>query len=95
VESGLTFSNALIFNGNCGEAVSYYEKVFGVKASKVWRYKDVPEIKNDDVYPLMKKFYDSDLIRMAVLKIGGVNFRLLDLVDSMNRKRTERIAYGY
>ena len=31
----------LCFNGNCAEAIDFYEKVFGVKAEIV-RYKDAP-----------------------------------------------------
>jgi len=91
----LKFSNALVFSGDCAEAVTYYERVFGIKAKKVLRYKDVPEIKDDDVYPLMKEFYESDLdlVRMAVLEIGGVEFRLFDLVDHMNMDRTERVSF--
>jgi len=31
----------IAFNGNCGEAIKFYEKVFGAKA-QVFRYKDAP-----------------------------------------------------
>lgn len=89
----LILNTALIFNGQCAEAISYYERVFSVKAKKILRYKDVSEIKNDKVYPRMKDFAGSDFIRMAVLEIGGVTFRLLDLVDGMNMGGTEQIAF--
>lgn len=93
MESQLTINTALIFNGQCAEAIPYYERIFNIKAKKVLRYKDVPEIKHDHVYPRMKDFAGSELIRMAVLEIGGVTFRLLDLVDSMSIEKTEQIAF--
>lgn len=33
----------LIFNGNCEEAFTFYESVFGVKTTFISRYKDLPE----------------------------------------------------
>jgi len=86
-------NNAIIFDGNCAEAIAYYEKIFNTKAKKVLRYKDVPEIVQDDVYPRMKDFSGSELIRMAVIEIGGVSFRLLDLVDEIDMQPTERLAF--
>ena len=37
----MKISPYLSFNGNCAEAVAFYEKVFGVKAN-IMRYKDAP-----------------------------------------------------
>ena len=93
MESQLILNTALVFNGDCAEAISYYEKVFNIRAKKILRYKDVPEIKDDDVYPLMKSCCDSELIRMAILEIGGATFRLLDLVDAANIQPTESITF--
>jgi len=86
-------NNAIIFDGNCAEAITYYEKIFNIKAKKILHYKDVPEIIHDDVYPRMKDFSTSNLIRMAVIEIGGVDFRFMDLVDGINMRQTERLAF--
>lgn len=39
----------LIFNGNCEEAFTFYEAVFGVKMKFISRYKDLPDTEKADV----------------------------------------------
>lgn len=38
----MRISPYLCFNGNCAEAVAFYEKAFGIKAAHIMRYKDAP-----------------------------------------------------
>ncbi|MCL2755508.1 MAG: VOC family protein [Firmicutes bacterium] len=35
-------NTSLVFNGNCADALAFYEKVFDVKAEIAGRYKDAP-----------------------------------------------------
>ena len=75
----------IIFNGNCAEALLYYEKVFGAKA-QVLRYNESPSF-----YPKANEYHADDLIRMATLEIGGTALRLVDIVDDINLQQTEKI----
>jgi PhnB protein len=45
----------LNFNGNCVEAIEFYEKAFGVKA-KIMRYSDVPPTEGYTVPPETENF---------------------------------------
>ena len=41
----------LIFNGNCEEAFTFYESVFGVKMRFISRYKDLPDAEKANIPP--------------------------------------------
>ena len=62
----------LIFNGNCMEAITLYEKAFKTKA-KYSRYKDAPP---NDEYPIMPG--TEDFIMHSVLPIGIETIYLAD-----------------
>ena len=55
----------LIFNGNCEEAFTFYESVFGVKIKFISRYKDLPETEKAGVSE-----YDMNRIVHALLPIS-------------------------
>ena len=59
----------LSFNGNCAEAIAFYEKAFNVK-SEVKLYKDAPE---------ELKFAPDNLVYDAQFRIGNDTIMLHDL----------------
>ena len=61
------------FNGNCAEAVEYYEKVFTVKA-EVMRYKDAPP---ENGYQSAKE--TENFVMHAQLEVGGAAIMLSDV----------------
>ncbi|MEG0259771.1 MAG: glyoxalase/bleomycin resistance/extradiol dioxygenase family protein [Lysinibacillus sp.] len=63
----------LTFDGNCREAVAFYEKVFGVKQAQIMTYGDAPM---DSNHPLSKE--QSELILHTRLNIFGSNVMFSD-----------------
>jgi PhnB protein len=74
------------FNGNCAEAVAFYEKVFNAKA-EVMRYKDAPP---EEGYQLPEG--TENLIMHAQFEIGGGMFMLCDVPPEFPVKIGENIT---
>ena len=70
-------STYLTFNGNCAEAITLYEKAFGVKA-EIMRYKDAPE--TDGYIPPAGT---DEFIMHAQFDIGGSTIMLCDVPPDM------------
>lgn len=60
------------FNGNCGEAVMFYEKVFNTKA-QIMRYKDAPP---DSGYAVSADV--GDLVMHSQIELGGESLMFCD-----------------
>ena len=63
----------LQFNGNCAQAVAFYEKVFGVKAKFAY-YKDAPPC--DEYQPVAGT---ENLVMHAFFKLGGDTVMFCDM----------------
>ena len=74
------------FNGNCREAVAYYEKAFNVKA-EVSRYKDAPA---ENGYQASKE--TENYVMHAQLEIGGAAIMLSDVPPESPVKVGDNIA---
>ncbi|MDR0306015.1 MAG: VOC family protein [Chitinispirillales bacterium] len=66
-------STFLMFNGDCEEAIRFYEKAFGVKATNVMRYSEAPP-SADFKAPAGTENY----IMYSQLKLGGTPIMLGD-----------------
>lgn len=82
----MRISPYLSFNGNCAEAVAFYEKAFHVKA-EIMRYKDAPP---EDGYHLPEG--TEDLVMHAQFEINGAMIMLCDLPPQTPVKAGENIA---
>lgn len=69
----MRISPYISFNGNCAEAVAFYEKALNVKA-QIMRYKDLPA---DSGYPTAAG--TENLVMHAHLEIGGEFIMLCDM----------------
>ena len=67
----------LVFNGNCEEAIAFYEKAFNAKAD-FCRYKDTPP---NEEYPLQAG--TEELIMHGTLPIGAGSIYLCDTTPTM------------
>ena len=56
----------VVFNGNCAEALQFYERAFNAKVTMISRYKDSPP---EDGYVAPPE--EADLIMHAQLDLGG------------------------
>jgi PhnB protein len=74
------------FNGNCEEAVTFYEKAFGVKAEIV-RYKDAPQ---EDGYKTPEG--TENLVMHAQFEIDGAIVMLCDMPPEHPAKVGENIV---
>lgn len=74
------------FNGNCAEAVAFYEKAFNVKA-EIMRYKDAPP---EDGYQSPEG--TENLVMHAQFEIDGEMVMLCDLPPETPVKVGENIA---
>lgn len=82
----MRISPYLSFNGNCAEAVAFYEKAFNVKA-EIMRYKDAPP---EDGYQLPEG--TENLVMHAQFEIDGAMIMLCDLPPQTPVKVGENIA---
>lgn len=67
-------TNYLIFNGNCAEAIEFYEEVFEAKNSGVMKFSDMPASENIEIH-------NPDLIMHAEIPIEGGKLLLSDNPD--------------
>ncbi len=74
------------FNGNCAEAVAFYEKVFNVKA-QIQRYKDAP---SDSGIPMSEG--TENFIMHAQLELDGAVIMLSDTLPDYPVRMGENIA---
>lgn len=74
------------FNGNCAEAVAFYEKAFNVKA-EMMRYKDAPPAEG---YPAPEG--TENLVMHAQFEINGAAVMLCDMPPDSPVKIGENIA---
>jgi len=82
----MKISPYLSFNGNCGEAVTFYEKAFNVKAD-ITRYKDAPKDNDYQVQPGTE-----NLIMHAQFELNGETIMLADMPPEYPVKTGSNIA---
>ena len=70
----------LHFNGNCAEAIEWYEKAFNTKVSQVMRYGDAPAEDGYEIEPGTENF-----IGHATLQVGETGLMLCDAPDEEHR----------
>lgn len=68
----------LYLNGNCSEAIDFYEKVFNGENKKIMRYKDAPANPNFPVPDEMK-----ELVLHAEMNINGTQFNFSDSTEKI------------
>ena len=74
------------FNGNCAEAVAFYEKAFNVKA-EMTRYKDAPPAEG-----YQSSEGTENLVMHAQFELGGATVMLCDMPPDSPVKAGENIA---
>lgn len=79
----MNFSLFLNFDGNCREALAFYEKVFGTKAERVMTYGETPGGGFGEA--------DKDRIMYADMTIGGVMTMFMDFSSDMKVTRGDYI----
>jgi len=67
----------LIFNGNCMEAIKFYERAFGTKASYC-QYKDAPPSDDYPIHPGTEEF-----VMHGILPIGNETIYLADTTPNL------------
>jgi len=82
----MRISPYVAFNGNCAEALAFYEKAFGAKP-KIVRYKDAPA--DADYQPAPGT---EDLVMHADLKIGGEMIMCADMPPEYSVKIGDNIT---
>lgn len=68
----------LYLNGNCSEAIDFYEKVFNGENKKIMRYKDAPANPNFPVPDKMR-----ELVLHAEMNINGTQFNFSDSMEKI------------
>jgi PhnB protein len=63
----------LMFNGNCMEALSLYEKAFGIKLARVEKYGDMPP---NPAFPVSEA--QKNLVLHAMFELGGTEIMCAD-----------------
>ena len=71
----------LMFNGNCMEAIGFYEKAFNTKAVGVCQYKDTPPMEGMPPMPAEIE----ELVMHSVLPIGNSTIYLCDTTPDQAR----------
>lgn len=76
----------LMMNGNCEEAIKYYQEIFGAKTITIMRYKEAHrmakmEVDKDDMEKIMH----------SVIQIGESIIYLSDIVKGQSRLETGNI----
>ena len=69
------------FNGNCREALGFYERVFDVKATRVMTFAEVPNPAEMDI-PEVPEAH-KDLICYASMNVGGSEIMFSDVLPGM------------
>ena len=82
----MKISPYISFNGNCQDAVNFYEKAFNAKA-EINRYKETPK---ENGYKVQEG--TEDLIMHAQLEIGGAMIMLADMPPEYPVKNGSNIA---
>jgi PhnB protein len=84
----MKISPYISFNGNCAEAIVFYEKVFDVKAD-VMQYKDAP---SESGFREMVSEDEGNFVMHAQLEIGNGLIMLHDRPSTYPAKAGENIA---
>ena len=82
----MKISPYLSFNGNCADAVAFYEKVFDLKA-EIMRYKDAPK---DSGYEIQAS--TENLVMHAQFELGGEIIMFADMPPEYAVKNGTNIA---
>ena len=82
----MKISPYLSFNGNCADAVAFYEKVFDVKA-EIMRYKDAPKDNGYETQPSTE-----NLVMHAQFELGGEIIMFADMPPEYAVKNGTNIA---
>jgi PhnB protein len=82
----MKISPYISFNGNCAEAIAFYEKVFGVKA-EIMRYKDAPP---EEGYQSPEG--TENLVMHAQFEYDGATIMLCDMPPDTPMKIGDNIA---
>jgi len=82
----MKISPYISFNGNCADAVAFYEKVFNVKA-EIMRYKDAPKDRGYEVQASTENF-----VMHAQFELGGEIIMFADMPPEYAVKNGTNIA---